>query len=104
MQLAQVCSAAIWGGNINTVKAFLDEELLESGVVDVNKPSESGRTLLSFAAATGRKDLVKILIERGTKTDIADNDGLFPSDHIPSEITVMPNYLRLELLELLKRS
>ena len=96
-------SAAIWGGNLNTVKAFLDPNLLRSKIIEVNKPSNSGRTPLSYAAASGREDLVKVLLENGARTDIADEDGRFPSDHIPPESNVMSADLKQELDELLKR-
>lgn len=55
-------SAAMWGSNSNqkTVRT-----LLETRRVDVNKMATNGRTPLAFAAARGRRDLIRILVKEG---------------------------------------
>jgi ankyrin repeat protein len=73
-------SAAMWGDdNENNTKTI--RTLLESGV-DVNKRSVSGRTPLSFAAAAGRVNMIRILVEEGNADmDIANNKGVLPEDY-----------------------
>jgi ankyrin repeat protein len=71
-------SCAMWGSpsNAETVRT-----LLRTGLVDVNRRSANGRTPLSFAAAAGRADLVRILVEEGgADLDIPDNEGSVPGD------------------------
>jgi len=71
-------SCAMWGSpsNAETVRV-----LLQTGLVDVNKKAHNGRTPLAYAAAVGRPDLVRILVEEGgADMDILDNDGNAPGD------------------------
>ncbi|KAH8665267.1 ankyrin repeat-containing domain protein, partial [Tricladium varicosporioides] len=53
-------SCAMWGSpsNIETVRI-----LIQTGLVDVNRRALNGRTPLSYAAAVGRPDLVRTLVE-----------------------------------------
>jgi ankyrin repeat protein len=71
-------SCAMWGSpsNAETVRV-----LLQTGLVDVNRKAHNGRTPLAYAAAVGRPDLVRILVEEGgADMDILDNDGNAPGD------------------------
>jgi ankyrin repeat domain-containing protein 50 len=71
-------SCAMWGspGNAETVRT-----LLRTGLVNVNRRAENGRTPLFFAAASGRADLIRILVEEGgADLDIPDNEGKLPDD------------------------
>jgi ankyrin repeat protein len=71
-------SCAMWGSpnNAETVRI-----LLQTGLVDVNRKAINGRTALAYAAAVGRADLVRILVEEGgADMDILDNDGNAPGD------------------------
>jgi ankyrin repeat protein len=71
-------SCAMWGSpsNVETVRI-----LIQTGLVDVNRKALNGRTPLSYAAAVGRPDLVRILVqEGGADLDIPDNDGNAPGE------------------------
>jgi ankyrin repeat protein len=56
--------------------------LIDSGMVNVNKKDNNGRSALSFAAAYGFLDVVQILLSvGGIEIDSNDNDGKTPLSH-----------------------
>ena len=54
---------AIYKGDFNTVKSFIDN----GG--DVNFTDDSGYTLLSMSALIRQNDIVQYLLQKGAKTD-----------------------------------
>ena len=67
--------------------------LLESGLVDVNKKDQNGRSALSFAAGYGYLDVVELLLS-ATNIDIKseDNDGRTPLSYataFPEIVTLL---------------
>lgn len=69
-------SCAMWGSPSNVETVLI---LIRTKLVDVNKKDINGRTPLSYAAAAGRPDLVRILVEEGgADLDIPDNNGNVP--------------------------
>jgi len=58
------------------------EVLVNSGLVNVNKKDNNGRSALSFAAAYGYLDVVQLLLSKdGIEIDSQDNDGRTPLSH-----------------------
>lgn len=69
-------SCSMWGSSSNTETV---RTLLQTGLVDVNRRAVNGRTPLSYAAAAGRADLIRILLEEGgADMDIRDSEGNAP--------------------------
>lgn len=69
--LSQEMVKAIVQGNPSEVKTLLDKgETVEA--------TQNGQTALHFAAMNGKIDIISILIARGAKIDIQDDQGVTP--------------------------
>ena len=70
--------AVIYAKNGNVAK-------LEAGIAAdpgiVQDADESGMTLLHFAAASGKADTVKLLLDNGADVNVADDGGETPLDY-----------------------
>ena len=69
-------SWAMWGDPCNVRNVRTVRTLLQTGLVNVDSKANNGRTPLSFAAAAGRPDLIRILVEEGGANldTISDSD------------------------------
>jgi ankyrin repeat protein len=69
--LSQEMVKAIVQGNPSEVKQLLDKG-------DAVDATQNGQTALHFAAMNGKIDIISILIARGAKVDIQDDQGVTP--------------------------
>ncbi|KAF3935568.1 Ankyrin-2 [Dactylella cylindrospora] len=74
----RVLENAIRGGNVGIVKAIL--QMMKPGDIDITNPGNEGMTALHLAYQKNRMDVVPLLIEKGARTDIADENGITAAD------------------------
>ncbi|XP_056153527.1 ankyrin repeat and SOCS box protein 3-like isoform X2 [Lampris incognitus] len=72
-------------GNIGCIRELLSKFCCYSDMVDyVNKKALQGCNAMSLAAAKGHVDIVKLLLNAGSKINIKDGEGLTPLHHAVS--------------------
>jgi PhnB protein len=87
---------AVKQGDLESVRAILDT----NGEI-VNQRDESGATPIHYATLNGRRQIVRLLLERGAEINIADSQfGATPTGWAIEYLREMGGYLAIELKDL----
>ncbi|MEZ0224855.1 MAG: ankyrin repeat domain-containing protein [Alphaproteobacteria bacterium] len=64
-----------WDGDVEALDAFLDKY---PDAIEITKGEPIGWTALMWAARSGNKDSIELLLGRGAKIEARDGDGMTP--------------------------